>query len=832
MSFDTDISTVIEGSREIYELLQVIGNAEDTGEAIEAAKKLKEQVNISENFTRIIDDYLMFFTNTEKIAAADLSPMVFSSRTLELVQLLSEKPEEEPDEDTFGRIREIVRKSELYDKGVKERIYELAAGEAVRREGISEGEAVSSEAGERISQLINTENVSELSFENINEVRNLILRNAVTSDRIIRDSVRELLTEESSQGTEISPEEAAVLDKAGAAIIEYLSNENINELSFENTQQLKEIVRKSTQLSLKEKEKLLETVTAGQVKMLKEAQTETQAENELKQELITLIQETGKVSVSEPVAERIKTIINSLSGSISKYNLFFEEETRHIERERKTAVERILATKEFDSILEQTITEYENENPEDREKSSDRATIRQEVIRILRAGKPEEILTGAAAEIQKIYTSLQSNIQNYRVTSATNEPGQEIAGSAEEIAVLGKKIAGETPSTIIYESSTEEPEEEETKAALVIKRDELVKLIRDYRTSESRETVKTSEVRDIINQIQISGKKQRAAAFPGGTGYVEAKKPQEPEIVPKESPEEAAEAEPLEEKGKEKAVSDEDIRKLTESVNRINVENELRRRQYLETVRNFESKKPKQSHEDALAKTRKRAIMALESPETLRETLESERVVKENREKEIFKELQGIFPDQSMEIYQLFNRYQSNPEQLYEENILRPAEVGELMFDINDATRAPAEREEQSVAKILAEAVSELPKDSERVKALIRQEEAVPSRTPAETVHKFTETLSSDELNEQLEMMRHNLTRQIKEEVKSDVVTESHNVNAKEVVTTDNTTQQISQVNIQRMIDNTVRSEMNTISNQVMSKIERQMRNEKIRRGY
>ena len=80
--------------------------------------------------------------------------------------------------------------------------------------------------------------------------------------------------------------------------------------------------------------------------------------------------------------------------------------------------------------------------------------------------------------------------------------------------------------------------------------------------------------------------------------------------------------------------------------------------------------------------------------------------------------------------------------------------------------------------------------------------------------------------------MQRNLKKQIKEEVSSDVVTENRYLNAKEVRKVDNTTSEFSQVNIQRMIDNTVRAEMNTISNQVINKLERQMRNEKVRRGY
>ena len=105
-------------------------------------------------------------------------------------------------------------------------------------------------------------------------------------------------------------------------------------------------------------------------------------------------------------------------------------------------------------------------------------------------------------------------------------------------------------------------------------------------------------------------------------------------------------------------------------------------------------------------------------------------------------------------------------------------------------------------------------------------------RTPAETVHKYTETFDSDELNEQLQMMQRNITKNIKQDVSSEIVTESHHKNIKEVVTTDNTTEQISASQIQRMIENSVQSEMSSISDKVIRGLERKMLNEKVRRGY
>nr|MCR5403080.1 hypothetical protein [Butyrivibrio sp.] len=61
---------------------------------------------------------------------------------------------------------------------------------------------------------------------------------------------------------------------------------------------------------------------------------------------------------------------------------------------------------------------------------------------------------------------------------------------------------------------------------------------------------------------------------------------------------------------------------------------------------------------------------------------------------------------------------------------------------------------------------------------------------------------------------------------------EQHVTNNRVVQTTDTQKNNISAYDIERMIEHGVKSQMNTISNQVIGKLERQMRNEKTRRGY
>ncbi len=990
-SFELSATEYFKGNTEIYELLQVIASSEDNEEVANAVRKLKEQESATSNFVQIIDDYLMFFSNAEKRDVEEVEAFKPSEGALELVQLLSGIEEEELLEESLGKIKEIVKSSELqthsirerisevpslapgkektsevglegfegaeaellrilseesqtrlssqnieeikrivkrlpdsYDSNIKQRILELVAVSQEQGQAKdSEGSPLGNSAKASLFRFLEEKNINELSEQNIEQVKNIVAQMPVSYERRVMEKVLDYVTTSWAEEKK-APEDDSVFEQEKAELIQLLSDESTESLTFENVEQIKEIIKKTALLSSKEKEKLLETVTSGQIKMLKEVETDNEAEKKARQELITILTESIEAPVSEANQERIRTILNRVEGGTEKYRFYFENEKEHLLKERRTAVETILASQEFDNILEQTIREKETAFLQEGEKAPDKGKIKKEIVKILRKESPEVLLTREPSIVQEIYNALQNNIRNFRLSFEENGEASE-GGSKEEFYEQVRNLNPVPPAEVIYESIYDKEPAIENKSKLIIKRDELTKLIREYRGGEAeagklsdvrsivnqiieysekpevsyiesgeiygtgerkgepigetfkksemspaellyentireesfeesssrfvlkkeelikllrerrsaliKEPVKTTDVRNIISSFIIGRERESSLDFSEGKGY-EAFKPAEDVIsLPNESPDESSD-EIRQQESKGGNVSDEDIRRLTENINRINVENELRRQQYIEAVRNIESKKPRETATDALEKTRKRAIMALESPQELQQTLDNERIVKENREKEILRELQGIFPDQSMEIYELINRYQNNPQQLYEENILRPAEVGELLFDINNAGREQPDREEESVAKLVHEALEEPSTERVRPHAARRQEEAATNRHPAETVHKITESLSSDELNEQLEMMKHNLTRQIKEEVKSDVISEERHTNAKEIVTTDSTSQQISQVNIQRMIDNTVRSEMNSISNQVMSKIERQMRNEKIRRGY
>ncbi len=279
-------------------------------------------------------------------------------------------------------------------------------------------------------------------------------------------------------------------------------------------------------------------------------------------------------------------------------------------------------------------------------------------------------------------------------------------------------------------------------------------------------------------------------------------------------------------------MSEEELIRLTETVNAINVQNERRRLEYVKTVEELRSKEEPVSPVAGLSQTKKDAVLALSQPEKLMEKLEQRSLRREKRRKEVLSELRNIIPDQSMEIYQLLEQYYEGDTSVIN-NFVRRADVGELIYDINEVEAPPMEtlapktpiREpevEESLAQLRAA----------REEEQIRRLDEKAKRIPVETVHRLNETITAEDLTEQLSTMETNLQRNIKKDVETQIIEETKTVHQTEVRTNENQVRHLTSKDVQQLVENGIKSQMGTISNQVMTKLERQMRNEKMRRGY
>lgn len=131
----------------------------------------------------------------------------------------------------------------------------------------------------------------------------------------------------------------------------------------------------------------------------------------------------------------------------------------------------------------------------------------------------------------------------------------------------------------------------------------------------------------------------------------------------------------------------EEIEQITRAVDAINIRNEERRRQYEQILRHYRERE-RATKESGIKRTRDAAKLALENPEDLRKLLEEEAQEREQKEKELIRELSGVFPKESRRIYELLNQYMENAQVLVENQTLVEASPGELMQDMRVAEAA------------------------------------------------------------------------------------------------------------------------------------------------
>lgn len=280
-------------------------------------------------------------------------------------------------------------------------------------------------------------------------------------------------------------------------------------------------------------------------------------------------------------------------------------------------------------------------------------------------------------------------------------------------------------------------------------------------------------------------------------------------------------------------MSQEEILRLTETVNAINVQNEQRRIEYMQVVEELKSRQEPQKPEEGLKQTRRDAVLALTEPQKLMEKLEERAQRRDKRRKEVLTELRNIIPDQSMEVYQLLEQYYEGDSSVVN-NFVRRADVGELIYDINDVENPRTE----TVVTQAPEAMEESAIESLRQIRAAREEEQIKQlderarRMPVETVHRLNETLTAEDITEQLNTMESNIKKNIKKDVETQIIEENHVTNKTSVVTNETEVNHLTARDVQTLVENGLKSHMTTISNQVINKLERQMKNEKMRRGY
>jgi len=269
-----------------------------------------------------------------------------------------------------------------------------------------------------------------------------------------------------------------------------------------------------------------------------------------------------------------------------------------------------------------------------------------------------------------------------------------------------------------------------------------------------------------------------------------------------------------------------------QQINQKNIENYHRYQELL--ARQQEAQKNKKR--DTRAQMRQESLEALKAPRELLERYREETVLREQERTERLREMTELLPEQTRKIYQALENYQADPGRWEGSQAISRNNLGLLIHDVEEA-----ERENRRMELVMQEQQGQ--KDEtvsviNRWDRQARQEFRTASREETSyqdisLVHRTAENQISQELIEQLTAQRQSTVhRENRVTERREEQNETKRLDA--VQTQMAARQQLFREteNLTEMIEQGVRRQMNSISEQVYSKLEKRLQNEKKRRGY
>ncbi len=242
----------------------------------------------------------------------------------------------------------------------------------------------------------------------------------------------------------------------------------------------------------------------------------------------------------------------------------------------------------------------------------------------------------------------------------------------------------------------------------------------------------------------------------------------------------------------------------------------------------------RQRREDGAERTRRESLGALEGETAVYESLEEQEEREAEAKREAFQEIIRLFPDDRGRVLQILEQFFSGRSVTEGDTNVISNDVSLLLQDIERVTER--ERTQELILRETGEAESEAREELERFG---RRQESAPAgeslkavpAPEAEIVHRRSESLTAEELEETLEQYRQE-RRRMREEQTEEIETVEQRNEVHRVTTENNqVTNEEDIASIQNMINQGVRSQMGAISEEVMHRLERRLRNEKSRRG-
>ena len=246
----------------------------------------------------------------------------------------------------------------------------------------------------------------------------------------------------------------------------------------------------------------------------------------------------------------------------------------------------------------------------------------------------------------------------------------------------------------------------------------------------------------------------------------------------------------------------EQIEQTIREMNEMNLQNVERYQQMLQVLQEI---RPEKRTTGGKERTRQEALSLLDDEQTLYENLASKEGEQEQQQRQVFHEITRLFPERSVEVFRVLEQY------LDQEG--KPSKV--------DVTRNNIEAAADEIRRITA------------APRMVTEPLPEPVETEAsELVYRRNDRVTQEELQEVMESFRRTQDHQRREIEQRQQLMETERRNTYSV--TNNTARTLSREeaeNIEALVSRGVRSQMGAISEQVLQKLEKKLKNEKIRRG-
>lgn len=279
-------------------------------------------------------------------------------------------------------------------------------------------------------------------------------------------------------------------------------------------------------------------------------------------------------------------------------------------------------------------------------------------------------------------------------------------------------------------------------------------------------------------------------------------------------------------------LTEENITSLKQELDRVNERNEENYRRLLEVRQRVQKREKKASAAERREQMRRESLQALRDPVSLMLTYRQEAQEQAEEEKRLSEEVsREALPESTRQIYHIMEQYLQQPEIWQQTGAVTVNNINRLQQDIRQADMTilehgqDAQQREQAAREIVQEA-GRTAEDSTLPAA--KRQYHTQAQENLSFVHRQTTNAVDEELIEQL-MQERKLTEQ-----KNIVTQQTREIN--QTVNTHETWQHVQNIeqrneDVANMVREDVRKQIGAISDQVYSRLEKRLQNEKKRRG-